>query len=132
MSEKDVRETRFGYLHSAGLIVLSTAWFIGVHRIVQAIVASCNASAGFFVYVLVTMFVGWLCFTVAGLLAFVFFFGWARRVSWPIKGLVVILWLSGVSWAYLVIATSTLTDPVLMSIACRDGAPTWWPTWIPL
>lgn len=98
----------------------------------QAVVASCDASASVLTFALATVLVGCIGFVVCGFAAVALVLGWGGRLPRVATGLLVALWLLVVSWTYLAIATSTLTDPVLMSVGCPDGAPSWWPAWVPL
>jgi len=126
------KELRFGYLHAIGLIILWSVWFAGVHRLVQAVVDSCDASASVLVFSVVTILVGWVAFLVGGFAVLMFVITLGQRLPRAATGLIVVLWVLVVSYTYTNIATSTLADPVLMSVGCPDGTPEWWPDWIPL
>lgn len=69
---------------------------------------------------------------MGGLVAVVFVLAFRRRLPVVVIGPVVVVWVLAISWAYVTIATKSLTDPALMSVSCPDETPGWWPSWVPL
>lgn len=120
------------------VIVLSSAWFAGTHRVVQAFNAYCDAIGGVGIGKLpgavAVVFAGWAVFLCVGLGAY-----WVvsriRRVGvWQRFGGAALLLLAVVliSWLYIAIAISVRNEPYLMQQYCPAGQPPWWPSWIPL
>lgn len=130
-----VRErAALGYWPLMGIGLLSSAWFAGVHMIVQSFVRACDASDfGLLLNTVLTLLIGWICLLGFGYWAYWLMLRpsegfWIRRVV----AILIACGVVAVTWGYLSVATSTLASDTVMSVNCPSGTPNWWPRWIPL